>query len=249
MYKSIIVDDEQNARDVIEKIISQCFKSIKIVDKTGNVADSIASIKKHSPDLLFLDIDLPDGTGFDILKAVDCSNIRVIFITAHEEHALQAIKFSAFDYILKPIKSSELVASVNGAITEKIDQQYSQKFEAIFTNLNSSQTGLKKIVLKTLDKIHLVNIKDIVHCVSDNNYTTFNLANNLKIMVSKPIKRFEEMLVEHGFLRVHQSHLINLNYIQHYDKHDGGIIVLTNSAHVPVSNNQRAILMQYFNSL
>ncbi len=249
MIKAIIIDDEKNARDAIANLLKECFKNIKIVAEADNVKDGIIQVQNNSPDLLFLDVNLTDGTGFDVLAKTDYKKLKVIFITAHEEYAIKAIKFSAFDYILKPFKSTDLIDSVNRVLKEKIDQNYALKFDAIFSNYNNSFPELQKIVLKTAEKIHLVNIKDIIHCEADNTYTVFYLSSGKKIMVSKTIKTFEEMLSGHGFMRVHQSHLINLNYIQHYDKTEGGVLVMSNNTTVPVSNQRKPMLLKYFSSL
>jgi two-component system, LytTR family, response regulator len=249
MIKAIIVDDEQNSREAISIILRKNFQSIKILAEADSVKTGVEAIIKHKPDLLFLDIDLPDGTSFDILRSIDYQKMKIVFITAFHDYAIQAIKFSAFDYILKPLKPGELIATVNRVIEENLDSNYAEKFDAIFSNFNSAHPELKKIVLKTSDKIHVVNINDIIHCQADNTYTTFFIVNAKKIIVSKPIKKYEEMLSEHGFMRVHQSHLVNLNYIQHLNKQEGGILVMTDNSQIPVSNQQKQSLIKYFESL
>lgn len=249
MIKAIIIDDEKNSREVIAEILKECFDEIKIVAQTGDVKSSIKEIKNHKPNLLFLDIDLPDGTGFDILKNVEYSNIKVIFITAHQEYAIEAIKFSAFDYILKPFNSGELIKTVQRVLDEQTAKNNTLRFEAILSNFGNSLPELKKIVLKTSDRIYLVNVKDIIRCEAENNYTNFHLSNGNKIMVSKTIKTYETLLAEHEFLRVHQSHLVNLNYIQHFDKPDGGLLVLSDNSTIPVSHQKKVQLLEYFSSL
>jgi two-component system LytT family response regulator len=249
MIKAIVIDDEKNSREVITELLKECFEEIKVVAEAGNVKDSVKEIKKHKPNLLFLDIDLPDGTGFDILKNVESSEMKIIFITAHQDYAMEAIKFSAFDFILKPFNSSELIKTVRRVLEEETVENNSLRFEAILANFGSSLPDLKKIVLKTADRIYLVNVKDIVRCEAENNYTNFHLSNGNRIMVSKTIKTYETLLAEHKFLRVHQSHLVNLNYIQHFDKPDGGMLVLSDNSAIPVSHQKRGILLDYFSSL
>ncbi len=249
MIKAIVIDDEKNSREVIVELINEYFDEVKIVAQAGDVKNSIQVIAKHQPNLLFLDIDLPDGTGFDILKNVDYTNMKVIFISAHQDYAIQAIKFSAFDFILKPFNSSELIKTVRRVLDEHTAENNSLRFESILSNFGNSLPELKKIVLKTSDRIYLVNIKDIIRCEAENNYTNFYLANGNKIMVSKTIKTYETLLSEHEFLRVHQSHLVNLNYIQHFDKPDGGMLVLSDNSTVPVSHQKKAQLLDYFSSL
>ncbi|MFA8341603.1 MAG: LytR/AlgR family response regulator transcription factor [Rhodothermaceae bacterium] len=249
MIKAIIIDDEISARDNIKTILLSCHKNVKVVGEAETVEESVKIINSEKPDLIFLDVELTDGTGFDILKKIKEKSFKIIFTTAHQNYAIDAIKFGAFDFMLKPYKTSELIDSVNKLINEHIDQYYSLKFEAMFSNINNSHPELKKIALKTAEKIHLVNIKDILHCGSENNYTHFLLNDGKKILVSKPIKKFDEMLTEHSFMRVHQSHLVNLNYIQHYDKQDGGMLVMTNNDRIPVSGQQKPYLLKYFDSL
>ncbi len=249
MIKAIIVDDEKNSREVIAEILNDCFDEIKIVAQAENVKESIKEIEKHTPNLLFLDIDLPDGTGFDILKNVEYRDMKVIFISAHQDYAIQAIKFSAFDFILKPFNSGELIKTVRRVLDEQTAENNALRFDAILSNFGNSLPELKKIVLKTSDRIYLVNVKDIIRCEAENNYTNFFLANGNKIMVSKTIKIYDTLLSEHEFLRVHQSHLVNLNYIQHFDKPEGGMLVLSDNSTVPVSHQKKSQLLEYFASL
>jgi len=249
MIKAIVIDDEKNSREVIIELLNECFEEIKVVAQAGDVKNSIREIEKHKPNLLFLDIDLPDGTGFDILKGIEYRDMKVIFITAHQDYAIQAIKFSAFDFILKPFNSGELIQTVHRVLEEHTAVNNALRYEAILSSFGSSLPELKKIVLKTSDRIYLVNVKDIIRCEAENNYTNFYLANGNKIMVSKTIKTYEVLLSEHEFLRVHQSHLVNLNYIQHFDKPDGGMLVLSNNSSIPVSHQKKAVLLEYFSSL
>ncbi len=249
MQKAIVIDDEKNSREVITELLKEYFEEIKVVAQTGDVKTSIKEIKKHQPNLLFLDIGLPDGTGFDILKKVEYRDMKVIFVTAHQDYAIQAIKFSAFDFILKPFNSGELIKTVRRVLDEHTAENNAVRFEAILSNFGHSLPELKKIVLKTSDRIYLVNIKDIIRCEAENNYTNFYLASGNKIMVSKTIKTYDSLLSEHEFLRVHQSHLVNLNYIQHFDKPDGGMLVLSDNSSIPVSHQKKALLLDYFSSL
>lgn len=249
MVKAIIVDDELHAQNAIENILKSQFSEIEIIDKAGTVKSALESILNNEPELLFLDIDLPDGKGFDILKQLNHKNYKVIFITAYQEYAIQAIKFSAFDYILKPLNPAELIGSVQNVLNDCVDENYKIKLETFFNNFNNSVPGLKKLVLKTSDKIHVLDIKDIIRCESENTYTTFYTNTGNKILVSKPIKKYDEMLSPVGFMRTHQSHLINLNYISYFDKQLGGAIVMTDNSNIPVSSQKRQLLMEYIDSL
>ncbi len=249
MVKAIIVDDEIHAQSAIETILKGQFAEIEIVAKAETVQSAVEMIKNKEPELLFLDIDLPDGKGFDILKQLDYKSYKVIFITAYQEYAVQAIKFSAFDYILKPLNPAELVEAVKNALNECSEEQYKLKLDAFLNNFNSTTPEVKKLVLKTSDKIHILDVKDIIRCESENTYTTFYTNTGNKIVVSKSIKKYEEMLCPLGFMRTHQSHLINLNYISYFDKQLGGAIVMTDNSNIPVSTQKRALLMEYLDSL
>lgn len=249
MINAIIVDDEKNSREVINQILIDCFPNINVAAQCSNVREAVKDIKNLKPDLLFLDIDLPDGSGFDILKNIDYKNIKIIFITAHHEYAIKAIKFSAFDYILKPVNSGELIETVQRVIDETELEDGNVRVKAMLENFNASSKELKNLALKTANKIYLVNIDEIIRCESQNNYTVFYIEDGTKIMVSKTIKTYESMLAGHQFIRVHQSHLINLKHVRAFHKPEGGMLVMSDDTSIPVSKNKRAILMQYFSSL
>jgi len=247
---AIIIDDEVHARETIRNIVESQVKDINIIGEAEDVVSSIRLIDKTTPDLIFLDIDLPDGNSFDILKKINHKDFRVIFITAYQEYALQAIKFSAFDYILKPVNPAELIQAVNKAVLEQSSPtDIETKLNTFFNNINQLSPTQKKIVIKTADKIHIVDISTIIRCESDNSYCTIFLNTNTKIVVSKNLKSYEEMLTPVGFMRVHQSHLVNCNYISYYDKQDGGSLVMSDNAHVPVSAQKRPVLTEFLDSL
>jgi len=250
MIKAVIIDDETHARQSIRKILELQFGEVNILGEAGNVADSVQLIDDNKPDLVFLDIDLPDGNGFDILNKVNYKQFKIIFITAHQEYAIQAIKFSAFDYILKPLNPSELIQSVNKVLAEKyIPGSFEDKLNTFFSNYSNTSPELKRIVLKTSDKIHVVDIKNIIRFESDNSYCTIYINSGKKIVVSKSIKSYEEMLNTLGFMRVHQSHLVNCNYINYYEKQYGGSLVMSDNSNIPVSNQKKPVLFAYLDSL
>ena len=250
MMNVVIIDDESHARQSIRVILESQFKNINILGEAGNVVDAVELINSKKPDLLFLDINLEDGSGFDILKKLSYKQFKIIFITAYEEYAIQAIKFSAFDYILKPLNPKELVGAVNRVLEENfIPDSIEDKLNTFFTNLSSTNSCQKKIVLKTSDKIHIVDVNNIVRFESDNSYCTIFLNTGKSIVVSKSIKSYEQLLAPLGFMRVHQSHLINCNYITYYEKQDGGSLVMSDNSNIPVSNQKKPILFAYLDSL
>lgn len=249
MIKAVIVDDEENSRLVISELLKELFPQIKILAEADSVKGGIEVIEKHNPNLVFLDIDLPDGTGFNILESIDSKNIKVVFVTGHEEFAIQAIKFSAFDYILKPATTEVISETINRVLEVKEIEDNELKLRAYNSNKNEKTKDSKKIVLTTSDKIHLIDVKEIIRCEADNNYTYFIISNGKKILVSKTIKTYEELLSQFGFLRIHQSHLINTNFIDEFEKAEGGYVVMQNKDKVPVSQNKKSVLFEYFSSI
>jgi two-component system, LytTR family, response regulator len=245
----VIIDDEPMARNTISSILKLGFPQVEIVGQAGSVKDALELIKETVPDIVFLDIDLPDGTGFDILASLQPTNFKVIFVTAHQEYAIKAIKFSALDFILKPISSIELGAAMNKVISEKSLVDSEIKFETLLTNYKSPRKEMRKMVLRTSESIHIVDIEDIIRCESDNNYTTFFLKDGQKILVSKGLKEYDDMLADYGFYRAHQSHLVNINFISRFDKKDGGYLVLADKTHVPVSQRKRQGLLDLFEKM
>jgi two-component system LytT family response regulator len=231
-----IVDDELSVRNTIKKLRTGLFPDIKITSSEGTLETAFNAISGNPPDILFLDIELPDGNGFDLLKMIPDINFKVIFITGHQEYALDAIKVSAVDYILKPIQDDELLSAVEKA-REAINHEDEQlKFLALSENLHNKKV-LKRIILHTSDHLQLVSVNDIINAEADSNYTTFRIAGGKKIMVSRTMKEFDEMLSGSGFIRTHQSHLVNINYIDRFVKKDGGYLQLTDGTKIPVSPN------------
>ena len=233
---AIIVDDELSVRNSITKLLNENFPGINICSTAGTVADAVDAITRHNPDILFLDVELPDGTGFDILSRLPDRDFRVIFITGHQEYALKAIKVSALDYILKPFDPDELCRAIEKASEEINHRDEKLKLETLADNLQDKKT-LKRIILPTAEHLHVVPINEIIRAEADSNYTMFRLSGNRHVMVSKTIKEFDEMLSGSGMIRVHQSHLVNLAYIDRFVKRDGGYLILRDSTEVPVSQN------------
>ena len=248
MKKAIVIDDENRTRDLIVKMINSFGLDIEAIAGGTNVQTGIQSIEEMHPDIVFLDIQMPDGTGFDVLKAVKDKNFEVIFITAHEEFAIKAIKFSALDYILKPIDQNELKAAVENAIrTVDEKREETTQFETLQHNINPNVK--RRLVLKTQESVHVVELDTIIRCEADRNYTSFYLTNGKKILVSKTLKEYETLLTGHNFLRVQQSHLINLDYVDRYDKGSGGSVVMKDGSEVPLSPAKRDIFFKILENL
>lgn len=238
MLRAIIVDDIDSIRTKNIDLIKQHCSNVAIIAEANNVESGVDAIKKYLPDLVFLDVEMPDGTGFDLLQQLKPITFKVIFITGFQDFAIKAFRFSAIDYLLKPIEADDLIEAVKKA-EETINKEVLElKFSTLFTNIERPK-DLQKLVLKTADKVYSVNVQDIVHCESEKNYTTFYFVNAPKLIVSTTLKDYETLLAPLGFFRSHQSHLINMLYFDHFIKSDGGIIVLKNKATVPLATRKK----------
>ena len=236
MIKAIIIDDEQDCRDAIINILNKYCSNISIAGQAGNVHDGLALIRAKEPDVVLLDIQMPDGTGFDLLEKVSKVDFQVIFVTAYDQFALTAFKFSALDYILKPIDPQELIKAA-----EKIRlappgfDELTQKMNILLRNKN----GLERITLPTLEGLSFVDVKDIIRCEAAGNYTWFYIDSGKKTLITRTLKDYDELLTPLGFFRVHHSHLVSLKYIDRYIKGDGGLVIMTDGAKVDVSRRRK----------
>ncbi len=242
MLSVVVIDDESKARETIVNILGLSRNSPTIAGEADSVASGFELINRTQPDLVLLDINLSDGTGFDLLKKFNGFQFKLIFITAHEEYAIQAFKFSAVDYILKPVVASDLLNAVEKAGKAIQQQETELKISALLANLDK----IKKIVLKTAESIHIIHVKNIIRCEADINYTNFYLDNGERLIVSRTLKEFAEMLEPAGFFRTHQSHLVNLDHVSRFDKTEGGHLVLADDSIVPVSSRKREELFKVF---
>lgn len=241
--KAIIIDDEEYVRETLKEMISFHCPEITSLCTADGVKSGLETIAKENPDIIFLDVRMEDGTGFDLLRSIPDITFHIVFITAHEEYAIKALKFSALDYLLKPVDIDELSETVKKAKDLIQKDQVRLKIESFLINQESKD---KRIVLKTAEAIHIVNVQDIIRCESDSNYTNFYISGDKKLIVSKTLKEYEELLSDYGFVRSHQSHLVNLNFVEKFDKRDGGMLVLKDNQQVPVSTRKREELLQMF---
>jgi two-component system LytT family response regulator len=198
---------------------------------------------------VFLDVELGAEKGFSLLEKPNIPPFKVIFVTAHEKYSLQAIRASALDYLLKPVDPDELKAAVTKAAIAVDKDDLSKRLDTLVHNLYHVEKEKKKLVLKTFDQIQIIDVKDIVQCISDKNYTIFSMADGSRLMVSKNLGEYEEMLADYGFFRIHHSHLVNVDFINRYDKKNGGVLILKDQSQVPVSLRKKNILLKIFESL
>lgn len=247
MKRILIIDDEKRIRDFVKRMVDSFGFDVEVYTDGENVETGLKAIQELKPDIVFLDIQMPDGTGFDLLNQVGEKNFELIFITAFQEYAIMAIKFSALDYILKPIDAEELKTALQNALDTIDFKKDETQYEALTHNLNTHQK--RKLVLKTQESVHVVDLNEIIRCEADKNYTFFYLNSGKKILVSRTLKDFELLLANHGFFRVQQSHLINLEYIDRYDKSEGGSVIMKDGAAVPLSTAKKEQFFQLLENL
>lgn len=236
--RTVIIEDEINARKALVNILSFYFNSIEIVGMAGSVEKGVKLIKEQQPDLLFLDVHLTDGTSFELIKKIKHHNFKLVFITAHDEYALQAIKLSALDYLLKPINPGELGKAI-GRVQEAIEkeEQIDLQLDTIVENVRESNQN-KKIILNTSNNLFVVEVKNLVRCEASENYTQVFVDGKEKIMMAKTLKEFEEMLSGYGFFRTHQSHLINVQFVEGFDK-SNNLVKLKTGDEIVVSTRKK----------
>ncbi len=238
MLTAIIVEDLEDAMQLLKKDVEIHHPEIKIINTAKSVVEAAKVLRNNQPDILFLDIMLGDGTGFDVLEIFPELKSKIIFVTASDEFAIKAFKFAAIDYVLKPYAQEELSNAIERA--KQQIQPNKERLDILKQTLSSPEKKPDKISLHTLDKISIVNLDDIIRCESDSNNTMFYLKEGKKVFVTKTLKYFSDLLKPYGFLRVHQSHLVNLQYINAFIKTDGGYLMLTNGKSVPVSVRKKA---------
>lgn len=243
MLKAVIIDDQEQCRSFNKKLLQTNFPDVEVVGEADSVETAVEVIVKTSPDLVLLDIEIIGGTGFNVLQKVRPYNFMVIFITAFDDFAIKAIKFSALDYILKPVNETEFCNAIDHAKQSFERCQTSRQLDSLLNTVNDASQP-QKIVLRTMESIYFVDINQILYCESDNSYTTFHLEGEKQILVSRGLKEFEQMLESHHFFRPHQCFLVNLNKVTRVDKADGGSLILENSKSIPVSFRRKMALME-----
>ncbi len=248
MIRTVIIEDEPHLCEINRMLLVDNFPDIEIVGEAGRVADSVDLIKSEKPDLVLCDIELEDGNCFQVLQKCRPYNFRPVFVTAFNQYAIKAIKFSAMDYILKPVNEFEFCEAIQRAIDSISDGKTTIQTENLLAFTNNLN-GAKKVVLRTSDSMHLVDVNEILYCKSDNSYTTFFLREKKEITVSKSIKEFAELFSDYNFLRPHQSFLVNLNGITKIDKTDGGFIIMENKAEIPISSRRKQMIFEQLEKL
>lgn len=238
IIKSIIIDDEVHNLDNLKRLLEKNCPNVEVIAMASSAEEGIELIKSQMPDLVFLDIEMPNKNGFEMLESIGNVNFEIIFVTAYNQYVLQAIKSCALDYLMKPVAISELkeaVLKVSQVVTHK---QENQKLKVLVENLKNINQP-KKIALPTAEELHFVSIDEIVRCKGENNYTMFFLTNGKSILVSRTLKEWDDLLSSHQFIRTHQSHLINSIHVKSYVKKDGGYILMNDGSMVSVSKHKK----------
>ena len=241
MLKAIVIDDVENARKTLIQDLQDYCPDVEITGEAEGVISGAKLIKEINPDLVFLDIQMNDGSGFDLLEILPEVNFKLIFTTSSDAYAIRAFKFSAVDYLMKPIDPEELQQAVR-----KSDRLQAIHFDTLQKNMKE---GHKILSLNSQDKINVVKINEIVRCDSSGSYTLFFMKDGEQILVTRTLKEFDSILGESGLIRVHQSHLVNLDFIKEYVKSDGGYLILSNKNEVPVSSRKKSFLMSILSSM
>jgi two-component system LytT family response regulator len=253
MITAILIDDDANLRSGLKSMLGIYAPEIDIIGEADSVKTGVLILQALQPQVVFMDIQLGDGNGFDILEQLAIKNGKssshIVFVTAYEEYAIKAFRFSALDFLLKPIDPEEL-EKVIGKIKQVVEKKDNYAhIDLLLENIRKKVDHFKRIALSTADGIHLFEISDIIRCESEDNYTKFYLKNNKPVLISKTLKEYEELLTEHGFERIHQSHLINLAYLKSYIKKDGGYVVMSDNSNLPISQRKKDRLQELLRNL
>lgn len=237
--RSLVVDDEKGSRDTLKALIKAYCPEILIVGEADTVSSGIQAIDTLRPDLIFLDIEMPGGSGFDLLADFTTVDFEVIFVTAFDHYALKAIKFCALDYLLKPISILDLQAAVDRMVRKKHEKILQGRLDNLVFYLKDSQSPKNKIAIPSQEGMDFLTVSEIISCVADGAYTLLSTTEGRSILATRSLKEFEELLSEYNFMRVHHKYVVNLDHIQRYVKGEGGFVTLVDQSEVPISRRKK----------
>ena len=240
--RAILVDDELANLENLHVLLTKNCPDVKVVATANTIDDAFEKINLHRPDLLFLDIQMGKTTGFDLLNQLGDKTFEVIFVTAYDNYGIQAVKFAALDYLLKPVDPDELMVAVSKAENRIANKMSGEQLNFLLNQIKRSEPAVPKIALPQQHEIRYVSVDDIVRCVADNTYTFFHLSSSERILISKPLKEYSDLLKPQGFVRSHQSHLVNPKFVKSWLKEDGGTLLMNNGDKIPVSKPNREIV-------
>ncbi|MEE1961968.1 DNA-binding response regulator [Flagellimonas taeanensis] len=244
VLKAVIIEDEKHSRETLKSMLEEFCKDVKVIAMASSVEEGVKVLSVYSPDVVFLDIELKSGVGFDVLNQIKDPDFEVIFTTAFEQYAIKAIKFSSLDYLLKPIDLDELQEAVKKARTRRDTNIYREQLDTLMQNISRGDVRPEKICLATTLGMEFIAIEDVVACKADGSYTCFILKDGSTHLVSKHLKEYENLLGEHQFMRVHNSYVINLREVKKYMKADGGYLIMTNDLEVNISSRKKDELFE-----
>lgn len=236
MLRAVIIDDEFNAREVVRLMIEREDVDVEIVGEADGVRTGVEVIRQHKPDLVLLDIQLRDGNGFDLLQSFDAIEFQIIFITAFEKYAVKAFKFSALEYLLKPVDPTELITALKKAVKSAENNDITLKLNAFFNNFSQINTEAKKIILNSSENLYLINVNDIIRCQSEQDQTRVFMNNKEDFLVTKPLAEFDELLEGYQFEKIHPLHLINTKQVLRFHASGEEYLVMSDKSIVPVSD-------------
>jgi len=244
-FRTVVIDDEQNAVDFIISIIGEYCPDLEVTGKAHNIAEGIRIIENTKPELVLLDVEMPNGSGFDLLSHFPEKDFDVIFITAFNHYAIKAIKFSAVDYILKPININEFIDSVSRVIRKRSDDlmRNNERFRILMENLKTPTPS--RLAIATSEGMEYLNPREIIRIEADRSYSWFYLTGERKLLVSRNLKEFQDLLGDRNFFRPHNSFLINLKFVKKFVRKEGGYIEMTDGSQVPVSRNRKDIFLAH----
>lgn len=248
MIKTILIDDEKNALEVLEWQVKTFCPQLQVMAMCLTADDGIAAIKEHHPQLIFLDIEMPLKNGFEVLKAFSEPSFDVIFTTAYNQFAIKAIKFAAFDYLLKPVDAEDLKASVTRYLDKK-SNSVKQQLQILLEQYTQPRHPAGRIALQTAEGLMMVTQDQIIRCQSISNYTKIFLTDKKQLVVAKTLKETEEILAGYSFYRIHHSHLVNINHVQRFVKTDGGYVVMTGGEEITVARNRKDGFIEQFSRI
>lgn len=244
ILKAVIIEDEKHSRETLKSMLEEFCKDVEVIAMASTVDEAVKVLSIYSPDIVFLDIELQTGTGFDVLKQIKDPNFEVIFTTAFEKYAIKAIKFSSLDYLLKPIDLDELQKAVDKARTQLDTNVYREQLDTLMQSISRGSMKPEKICLATTAGMEFIAIENIIVCKADGSYTSFLLEDNETLLVSKHLKEYENLLAEHQFMRVHNSYVVNLKKVKKYVKSDGGHLIMSNDLQVNISPRKKDDLIE-----
>ena len=243
MITAIIVDDEPYSCESLATLLERYCPNVKLLDICYSAADALKAIDEQVPTLIFLDIEMPGMNGFEMLQKLPSINFSIIFTTSYDQYAIKAIRFSALDYLLKPIDREELRLAVQKAI-HKSHETFPQQIEMLLHKLQHPFSAINKIAIPTMEGLRMIPINSIISCASSSNYTILSLKNKEKITATKTLKEIEELSEDFCFLRVHHSFIVNINEIEKYVKGDGGYLIMSDGSNIDVSRSKKELLLK-----